>query len=356
RIVARHLMEGWAWIAIALALSLLAGFPEVAYLYGLLAALWVVARLIALRGWAVRGWFALKLAIGFTLGVAIAAPPLVAFADYLRVANTGVHAHGAAAPALPNLSLAQFLHPYLYGAIFQFTSPDGVGISWGNIGGYLGATVAFLALMGLCARRDLALRIALALWILFAVVRTVGAEPFATLFNKLPLMDMVAAYRYANASWILAAVVLSALAIDGWRGSRRDKLTATVCAAFTLGALSLGSLWLALPTLKALFQNPMFAKKPAVGSVAIEWAAILVMLVALLIGRDAPERAGDAQGGAHRLLRTARTRPHALLMGVVAMALTMGYFGYPTLANPRQAPVDTTAVHFLQAHSGFQRF
>jgi len=43
-------------------------------------------------------------------------------------------------------------------------------------------------------------------------------------------------------------------------------------------------------------------------------------------------------------------------MGLVAMALTMGYFGYPTLANPRQAPVDTTAVHFLQAHSGFQRF
>src|SRR6185437_7685315 len=36
RIVARHLVEGWAWIAIALALSLLAGFPEVAYLDGLL--------------------------------------------------------------------------------------------------------------------------------------------------------------------------------------------------------------------------------------------------------------------------------------------------------------------------------
>lgn len=347
RVVARTLVEGWAWIAVALALSLLAGFPEVAYLDGLLAALWVVARLFALRGWLARGWFALKLGLGCVVGVAIAAPPLVAFADYLRVANTGLHAHGAASATLPPLSLAQFLHPYIYGAIFQFTTPDGLMISWGNIGGYLGATVAFLALLGVFARRDLALRMALLLWIVFAVGRSVGAEPFAALFNKIPLMDTVAAYRYANASWILAAIVLGAFAIDGWRGSRRDKLTATLCAIATLGGLSLGSLWLALPTLRALSQNPLFSKKAAVGSVALEWGAILLLLAALLLSRDVGARSADARAGGS---------PQTLLMGVIAMALTIGYFFYPTLANPRQVTIDTAAVRYLQAHSGYQRF
>ncbi|HEY7974074.1 MAG TPA: hypothetical protein VID72_01920, partial [Ktedonobacterales bacterium] len=106
----RDVAEGWAWIAIALALALVAGFPEVAYLDSLLAALWVVARLVVLRGWGARGRFALKLSVGGALGVAIAAPPLVAFADYLRVADSGLHAHGAAALDLPALSLAQFAH------------------------------------------------------------------------------------------------------------------------------------------------------------------------------------------------------------------------------------------------------
>src|SRR5512136_248708 len=37
---------GWMWIAVALALSLYAGFPEVAYINGLLAMVWAVLRFL----------------------------------------------------------------------------------------------------------------------------------------------------------------------------------------------------------------------------------------------------------------------------------------------------------------------
>jgi hypothetical protein len=355
RDVARDATAGWKWIAVALALSLLAGFPEVAYLDGLLAALWAIARLVSLRGWvAVAPRFALKLATGLVVGVAIAAPTLVAFADYASEANLGLHGQNVGALALPNLSLAQYLFPYIYGGIFQYAAPMGVPASWSGIGGYLGATVAFLALLGAGARRDLALRIALVAWIALMVGRSVGAQPFAAIVNHIPLIDSVAVYRYANASWILAAVVLCAFAVDDWRGTARDKLKAIICAAITLGGLCLGALWLAQPTLRALFQNPLFfEKRLVVGSLVVECGVMLALLAALLIGR---ESAAMAAAGSHRLLAVARARPHALLMGLAAVALTLAYFFYPTLANPRHVTIDTAAIRYLQAHSGYQRF
>lgn len=354
RDVARDVAAGWKWIAVALALSLVAGFPEVAYLDGLLAALWALARLVSLRGWiTVAPRFALKLATGLVVGVAIAAPPLVAFADYAREANLGLHGQNVGALALPNLSLAQYLFPYIYGGIFQYAAPVGVPASWGGIGGYLGATVAFLALLGACARRDLALRITLVAWIALMVGRSVGAQPFTAIVNHIPLVDSVAVFRYANASWILAAIVLCAFAVDDWRGTARDKQKATICAAITLGGLCLGALWLAQPTLRALFQNPQFfEKRLSVGSLVVECGVILALLAALLIGRDS----ADGAAGSHRLLAVARARPHALLMALAAVALALAYFFYPTLANPRHVTIDTAAIRYLQAHSGYQRF
>ncbi len=356
----RELVSGWKWIAVALALSLLAGFPEVAYLDGILAALWVVARMAILRGWGARLRFALKLGTGFLIGLALAAPLLVAFAAYLPVANLVEHAQGTATLDLPALSLAQFLHPYIFGNIYQFQSPAlfGLFISWGNIGGYLGATVAFLALMGVFGRRERALRITLLVWIALAVGRSVGAGPFAALVNKIPLMDSVAVYRYVNASWVMAAIVLSAFAIDDWRGGQRDKVKAILCAAGVLGVLSLGSIWLALPELRDLMQ---MTKRYTVVSIAIEWGAILFLLATLLYGRDrtatAPSPAAAANiRGARGLIRAAQARPQALLMSLTVMALSIGYYFYPILANPRSVTIDHAAISYLQAHSGYSRF
>ncbi|HVA05165.1 MAG TPA: hypothetical protein VNG12_00320, partial [Acidimicrobiales bacterium] len=68
---------GWCTIAVALAFSLYAGFPEVAYIDGVLAAIWIIARAVQLGADRLR--FLGKVAAGTALGFLLAAPILTAF-------------------------------------------------------------------------------------------------------------------------------------------------------------------------------------------------------------------------------------------------------------------------------------
>ncbi len=115
------LTSGWKWIAVALGLSLLAGFPEVAFIDGLLAALWFAVRVFMLQNWNARLRFAVKSGLGIIIGVLVALPPLIAFADYLPVAYIAEHGQAFASP-LNDVALAQYFHPYLFGNIFQYNA------------------------------------------------------------------------------------------------------------------------------------------------------------------------------------------------------------------------------------------
>lgn len=361
------LTRGWKWIATALALMLLAGFPEVAFINGVLAALWVGARLFILRGWGRRLRFALSVGLGFVVGLVLAAPLLVAFAAYLPTAFVGLHGQNTGALDLPTVSLAQMIYPYIYGNIFQYSISPAVFVSWGNIGGYIGATVTFLALLGVFGRREWILRLTLISWIVLAVGRTFGAQPFAAIVNKIPLIGSVAFYRYANTSWTLAAIILVAFALDDWRGTIGDKIKALLCSAFTLSVLGIGALVFALPVINTQLMNPTISKKYLLGSIGIEWAAIIFLTIALLIGGDASassdvERGSGASAAmnrvrlARRAVTTLRARPHAALMALVVILLSMGYAFLPSLANPRRVTMDETAIRYLQTHSGYSRF
>ena len=92
-------LAGWPLIGLAVALSMYAGFPEVAFIDGLLAVVWFTVRaselvvpdlVVFLR----RG------AAGLLLGGALAAPVLVAFLTYLPSADTGNHGAGYAGQSL----------------------------------------------------------------------------------------------------------------------------------------------------------------------------------------------------------------------------------------------------------------
>ena len=89
---------GWRLLAVALALSILAGFPETTFIDGLFVAWWAVLRLAGPGRDVWRAALA-RLAGGAAVGVALAAPLLVAFADYLPYAyvgaTTGVRRHVA---------------------------------------------------------------------------------------------------------------------------------------------------------------------------------------------------------------------------------------------------------------------
>ncbi|MGA3149805.1 MAG: YfhO family protein, partial [Acidimicrobiales bacterium] len=112
--------HGWRLLAVALGLSVVSGFPEVAYIDGILVALWAVVRLFSIRD--VRRAMLAKLALGALVGLLLSAPALVAFVDYLPHANVGSHSGAFANGFLPIQSLAQTILPYGFGPILAFRS------------------------------------------------------------------------------------------------------------------------------------------------------------------------------------------------------------------------------------------
>jgi hypothetical protein len=114
---------GWWLIAVAGALSMYAGFPEVAYIDTLLAAFWFVWRC----GCAGRDHVmppVIKGASGAVVGTLLSAPLLIAMASYLAHADLGLHDSSVlgsghfGASAWPQLVL-----PYVYGPIFDYGDP-----------------------------------------------------------------------------------------------------------------------------------------------------------------------------------------------------------------------------------------
>jgi hypothetical protein len=112
---------------VALALSLYAGFPEIVYLDGILAAAWMIVRLVGLTRRALLAYVR-KLASGIVVGLLLSLPIMLAFADYLRVANVGSHATGFNNAFLPHVSASTLLFPYSFRPVFGFVSSDKTGL------------------------------------------------------------------------------------------------------------------------------------------------------------------------------------------------------------------------------------
>lgn len=104
---------GGALTAFGLAGSLYAGFPEVAYLNGLLIGAWTLVRATTLRRTdALR--FLTAVALFGLSGLLLAAPILIPFADFMQVADVGTHGSEAMSDGFiePRFGVLMLL-PYL---------------------------------------------------------------------------------------------------------------------------------------------------------------------------------------------------------------------------------------------------
>jgi hypothetical protein len=333
--------HGWRLLAVAVGLSIVSGFPEVAYLDGLLVALWAAVRLFALPDH--RRTMAAKLVLGGIVGILLGAPALVAFIDYLPHANIGAHAGAYANGSLPIQSLAQTILPYGFGPIFGFQSggtPSLLTIMWSNIGGYLDATLVVCALMGLWGARGRGLRIALGLWVLAAMSKTFGVATVSHLLNHLPAFNDIAFYRYSQASWELAVIVLAAFGIDDL--ARRSLRPVVVVGA---GVVALGVVaWAGAQAWPVVASATGYSHR-------LDFTVASIVLAALGV-------VGVVVGG---LVAHARGMPRGRRIGrfVVAGAVVLEaavLFAAPALSAPRPAPSDMALVHFLQRHLGLARF
>lgn len=332
-VVARQ-THGWGLISIAFALSLFAGFPEVAYLDALFALIWIVVRTVGLHRAEIFS-YARKLAAGAGGALLLGAPILVAFADYAPSADVGAHASGFNSAFLPHVSAATTLFPYSFGPVFGFTSFVKTGlldVTWGNVGGYLTTSLLVFALLGLYARRLRLLRIVLALWIVISLGRTYGIEPFARIFAFIPLMDKIAAYRYLPPSWEFAAVVLAGLGLDDIR--RKVVPTWFVIAALLSGALlALAAFAAGAPLRKTLTAAP-HDHAWVLASLTWGFGVLLALGICLFAFRG-------------------RLKMLLLLSCLILDVLVM--FVVPDFSAPRQATIDTGSVVWLEQHLHGQR-
>ncbi|MGH9096951.1 MAG: hypothetical protein ACRDWB_05960, partial [Acidimicrobiales bacterium] len=174
---------GWRLLAVALAFSILAGFPETTFIDGLFVLWWAVLRM---SGPGREYWrpMVAKLGAGVVAGVALAAPLLVAFLTFLPHANLGGHGPVEAHSSLPTTGLSQLLLPYSLGPINGFRgggllagNVDTITALWGSVGGYVTVTLVAAGLVGLVGRRNRRLRVGLGLWVLLCLLRTFGFGP-----------------------------------------------------------------------------------------------------------------------------------------------------------------------------------
>lgn len=329
-----HEHGGWRLLALSLGLLLLAGFPETAYLCGLFASGWALVRLFQAAKQR-RGAYMRRLMLGAGVGVGLAAPQILAFFEYLPLADLGGHAGGFAKAHLPLLAaIPSLFAPYAFGPPTAFSNswPDLVRV-WGAVGGYVDILLLATALYGLIARRS-AVTALLVLWTLAAWAKTFGWPPATTLWNKVPGIPNTAFFRYATPTWELAVIILAALGLDQLRRvARLDRLALAVTGLGVLCALSF-----------LLFIAPSFLPHLRPHSGLRNWAtgsALWTLLTLCAFLAD---------------LLSFTPQKRGLWIAAVLVADAVLTFSIPTLANPRRGDVDYRAVRFLRRHLGLERF
>jgi hypothetical protein len=339
-----HRRHGWRLLAVALGLSIVSGFPETAYLDGLLVLVWAAVRLFPLRDR--RRTMTTKLALGGIVGLLLSAPALVAFLDYIPRGNVGAHAGTFANGSLPIQSLAQTVLPYGFGPIFGFKSGGHstlLTIMWGSTGGYLDATLVACALIGLVGARCRGLRISLALWTLAAMSKTFGVAWVIHLLNHLPGFHSVVFYRYSQPSWELAVIVLAAFGIDDMARRLLHPGIIVGGGVITCGVIA----WAGSQAWPVVTSATGYAHRQAFTTVSIILAVVGVAVVVagglLTYVRGAPTRATGSRIG------------RSMVAGAVALEAAV-LFAVPLLSAPRPAGTDMALVHFLQRHLGTYRF
>jgi hypothetical protein len=322
----------WWIVAGGLGLSLVAGFPETAYLDGLFAGVWALARTFGLPRIHLRRY--LTAIIGAAIaGIALAVPVLVPFADYLPssylAGNSGdiSHAH------IATQGLADLFFPYIYGPILGFsstTNSSALQVLWLSTGGYLTVAVILLAIFGLFDKDHRPLKVALAAWCILFVARSYGNPDAENVLSLVPGLAHVLTYRYMGPSVELAMAVLAAFGVRNVLEERARR------SQFLSAAAGVVVVALIVATEAHQFAGSILGDRTW-EKASLLWAFGTLALVAAIIASPVLRRFG-------MILLIA-----ILPIEAVAMLVT------PEFAAPRGGHVDAALVHFLQDHIGSDR-
>lgn len=326
---------GWPLVTIATAYAILGGFPETAYLDGLLAALWTLWRAANLP-WRLRPRFAGKLAAALLIALMLCAPLLIPFFEYLPLANLGPH--GGPLFTYNRLEAALMplqIFPYLYGPL---AAPPPAGLApmfgggWVRVPSWVDIPVLALAIAALWRRGPLRQpRWVLLAWLVFWEARYAGLTPVSWLVDQVPGLATSDVIRFSGPMLSFCVFILAAFGLD-------DLLR---CGA--LGAKRL------LGVLGSLCVIAAAAIAPVAGLVAAVWrqepadflAACCAALAVLAV---------------LALLCFCLRRPrHGLALTAALLVIPFATLCYPQFAGFRGGRLDMAPLRFLQAHEGTAR-
>lgn len=237
---------GWIVLALSLALSLYAGFPETAYINGLLVAAWFVYRLVGF--WKEKKTMAkyfMYVLGGGIVGLILAAPILYLFAHYLiSGANIGGHTGAFAGAGLKDGALPMLVFPYVYGLIYEH---PGAAAFWSSLGGFVGISIITTACIGL---RNTAISVGMRLFFLIisavAVARVLAVPVITQLVDKLPLMSSAAPHRYIPPLFVFSLIILAAFGLEYvWKQPENRSIKKIWLAIITGGLIAAGVLFAA---------------------------------------------------------------------------------------------------------------
>ena len=322
--------RGWYIAAIALALSMYAGFPEVAYFDGLFALAWAIIRLFTLPR-AQRPRVLRRLGLGGFIGVVLSLPVLIPFDDFLKVAFIGSHTAALdGVIRLPNESIAGFFDPYVFGTIF---SNMNVQSFWGEIGGYFGAGVCVLALVGLFGPRLRTLRIFLAAWTLAGLGGALDILHSRVIWNLIPLVNTSSFPRYIMPSCEICVILLAAFGLADFTTSTRSKRLLTTASI----VMALVLLW-CVEEARSYNKGVVLTNRADViliGLACLPWIAVGLLLI---------------------LGRFSKHRVTPFLIALVVVGEGLLYFFVPTAESPKRITVDYAPIHFLQKNLHQERY
>lgn len=389
---------GAALIAIPLAYSLYAGFPEVAYLNGVFVALWIVLRwprptLFSfkfsalwsdLRAPAMRKYIA-SIFKGGIVALLLAAPFLAASLETLRNSTTGNH-EGAGPGQLMVLGTDHSIDSS------RLLTPFGAGVlQVTNVGGYITLSLLVLAILAFWnSRLPRKMAIATATYSVLAIVAIWDLAPFKNFWLLLPGHWVFALNRYIQPSLSLAVIILAIFGLDFLvqkvappRKPAASKLDLDESSDldfdldldnFTpiqkeaepkylstrtwpaLRAIAGAGLILSILTAISHSSSDLFRMHPSF--VVIEAGVSLLSLAGIAVAaflKPLPAPAADVH---NKDLKkpVSRLIVQIILIGFV-VAESVALFNIPALSAPRKyQQIDTSAVQFLQENLGNQRF
>lgn len=317
-------------IALAIGGSLLAGFPEAAYIDGLLGLLWTIARLVSEPQ---RLRFLARVGVGGVLGLMMAAPQLIAFADFTILTNV-FQSHTLGGVALSARGVAQVFIPYIYGPLGTSLGSSLLLSISGGTGGYIGAVGLMFAVIGGLSKRDRPIALILALWLLLSAGKTFGIPPIMDIMNMLPFMKDTEFFRYSSPAWELATIILIARALDQSDRGNTRYIVALTAAVLAL-VVSIGFAWPWAPVWHWSVANRAIMTRWL-------WRAsgfqVVMIIVITGIWLKAP---------------VVRRRS---LTGAMLIAYAISMFAVPQLSGVRPGRIDLPAINYLKSHAGLDRF